>query len=115
MSLEEDVELDDEDLDDEDAPTGVLSFDELPDQVAELKKLVSNTENQIKGLVATLEESRAKKSRWAKENARRRHDYVPFLLCALKHMAKKGALVAAFDEAKAKTTSAENNSAEKAA
>ena len=41
-----------------------------------------------------------RRATYKKENARRRHDYVPFLLCALKHLARKGTLMPAYEAGK---------------
>lgn len=92
VSLGEDLELDDE-VDDDDAPEGVTAFEDLSDDVDELKKMATESESKISTLKTSIQSALDKKAQWKKENERRRHDYVPFLLAALKCLAKKGTLV----------------------
>merc|ERR1712203_306937 len=101
VSFGEDVELDDE-VDEDDASEGVKEIEDLPDDVAELKKIAEEALEKIKSLRDSIAEVSKKKASWKNENARRRHDYVPFLLCAMKHLAKNGKLVSAYNEGKAK-------------
>ncbi|CDJ57459.1 ubiquitin carboxyl-terminal hydrolase isozyme L5, putative [Eimeria maxima] len=46
-------------------------------------------------------QEQAKRAEWDRENARRRHDFTPFVLCALRHLARKGELVKAVRRATA--------------
>lgn len=116
VSMDEDVELEDEDLEDDDAPDGVLSFDELPDDVVQLKAMLKkDCEEKIASLSVQIKDSLEKKAKWRKENTRRRHDYVPFILCALKQLATQGALLPAYAAAKeAHKEAVEKAAAEKA-
>lgn len=99
VSFGEDIFLEDE-VEDDDAPDGVMTFEELPDDIAELKKIVADATDQIKAAQAKIAEHLQRRETWRKENQRRRHDYVPFILCALKHLAKKGKLKPAYDAGK---------------
>jgi len=113
VSFGEEVFLEDE-VDDDDEPDGVLTFEELPDDVAELKKLADDATAKIDKLSKDIADDLKKKAQWKKENTRRRHDYVPFLLCALKHLARKKALTAAFETGKTEAKAeAEKKLAEK--
>ncbi|CAD7926453.1 unnamed protein product [Amoebophrya sp. A120] len=100
VSFGEDIFLEDE-VDDDDAPDGVMTFEELPDDVDELKKLATDATSSIKTLEESIADSTKRKEQYRKENSRRRHDYVPFILCALKHLARKGSLMNAFQNGKA--------------
>lgn len=101
VSLDEEADLGEEELDDDDAPDGVLSFDELPDDVAKLKKMLEeDCIAKVKSLEASIKPGLDRREKWKKENLRRRHDYVPFILCCLEQLAKQGALLPAYAEAK---------------
>eukprot|EP00392_Amoebophrya_sp_AT5.2_P004259 g4267.t1 len=99
VSFGEDIFLQDE-VDDDDAPDGVLTFEELPDDVEELRKLANDASEQIDTLSKSIGDSTKRKEQYKRENTRRRHDYVPFLLCALKHLARKGTLMTAYNAGK---------------
>lgn len=99
VSFGEDIFLEDE-VEDDDAPDGVPTFEELPDDVPALKTLVDDATKKIKELEASISEQIGLRAKWRKENERRRHDYVPFILCALKHLAKKGTLLPAYQAGK---------------
>jgi len=58
-----------------------------------LQKISTESSATIDTLKGSIASALEKKAKWKKENERRRHDYVPFLLAALKHLAKKGTLV----------------------
>jgi len=51
---------------------------------------------------STLDTELEKKKRYEKENARRKHNYIPFILEMLKITAEKGDLSKYYDEAKSK-------------
>lgn len=96
-------ELSDE-LDDDDAPADIPSFDELSaKEVAELKAIVEKCTAAIAGLQPTVDAEQIRRAKWAKENARRRHDLVPLALAAMRHLAKKRQLMPAFERGKATT------------
>ena len=50
-----------------------------------------------------LELEEAKLERWRRENRRRKHNYVPFLVNLLKELAQKGQLLPLLDAAKERT------------
>lgn len=98
ISRGDDVELADE-VDDDDAPPGVPSFEELSEkEPEELRNIVKTCNSEIDRLKATVDSENQRRNQWKRENARRRHDFVPLALCALKHLAKKQKLVAAFNK-----------------
>lgn len=101
VSFGEELFLEDE-VDDDEAPDGVLTFEELPDDVDQLKKLVTDAASKIEKLTREIADHLKRRSQWKRENARRRHDYVPFLLCALKLLANKKALTPAYAAGKQK-------------
>ncbi|CAD7938319.1 unnamed protein product [Amoebophrya sp. A25] len=100
VSFGEDIFLSDE-VDDDEAPDGVLTFEELPDDVEELKKMTREATEKIASLESSIADALKRKEQYQRENTRRRHDYVPFLLCALKHLARKGKLMDAYTAGKA--------------
>ncbi|CBZ55950.1 hypothetical protein NCLIV_063760 [Neospora caninum Liverpool] len=92
ISSGKDIELDDE-VDDDAAPAGTPTIDELPDDIAALETVIQEAEDRKKLLKVQEEEELDKRARWKKENVRRRHDFVPFILSVIQHLAKKGELV----------------------
>ena len=67
-------ELSDE-LDDDEAPDDIPSFDELSGkEVAELKQIVEGCNAEISEMGKIVEAEKQRREKWAKENARRRHD-----------------------------------------
>lgn len=100
ISRGDDVELADE-VDDDEAPADVPSFEELSErEVPELREIVTKCNAEIESLRAVVEAEKARRNKWRRENARRRHDFVPLALCAMKHLAKKRKLVEAFTKGK---------------
>ncbi|CAJ1413196.1 unnamed protein product [Effrenium voratum] len=100
VSHEQEVELLDE-LDDDDAPEDVPSFEDLyAKQVPEIKGIVEDCTKKIAELSAVVEAEKKKREKWMKENSLRRADLVPLALCALRHLARKGQLVAALEKGK---------------
>jgi ubiquitin carboxyl-terminal hydrolase L5 len=65
-----------------------------------LNAMVTSATEDIESLKTKLAEPLKKKEGWRNENIRRRHDYVPFILTAMKHLAKKKKLVTAYEIAK---------------
>lgn len=98
ISHGDDVELTDE-VDDDEAPPGVPTFEDLSQKdPAELRTIVQKCNADIDRLRVTVETESSRRNQWKRENARRRHDFVPLALCALKHLAKKQKLVPAFNK-----------------
>jgi len=101
VSQGEEVTLEDE-VDDDEAPDDIPSFDDLTElPLEELKKMVENCSNEIAALEPIVEEETKRRAKWAKENALRRFDLVPLALCALRHLARKKELMPAFEKGKA--------------
>jgi len=100
VSHEEDVELLDE-VDDDDAPADIPSFEDLyAKQVPEIKAIVEECTKKIGELEKVVEAEQKKREKWMKENSLRQADLVPLALCALRHLARKGELVAAMEKGK---------------
>lgn len=98
ISQGEDVELADE-VDDDDAPPGVPTFEELSEKdKGELQNIVKQCNADIERLQATVDAENQRRTQWKRQNDRIRHDFVPLALCALKHLAKKQKLVPAFNK-----------------
>jgi len=103
VSRGEDVELADE-VDDDEAPEDIPSFEELYErEIPDLHVLVKACSSNISELNSVVEAEKQQRERWTKENARRRHDLVPFALCVMRHLARKRQLVPAFEKGKGAT------------
>jgi len=101
VSQGEEVTLEDE-VDDDEAPAEIPTFDDLSArEIPELKKMVEVCTNKITNLEAVAEAEKVVRAKWAKENARRKFDLVPLALCAMRHLARKKELLAAFEKVKA--------------
>jgi len=101
VSRGEDVELADE-VDDDDAPADIPTFEELePKDISEVKDIVAKCTAKIDEISKQIEGERKKRQKWEAENALRRSDLVPLALCAMRHLARKGQLVAAMEKGKA--------------
>eukprot|EP00808_Paulinella_micropora_P019029 g25245.t1 len=61
-------------------------------------------EAQIADVKSRLEQEADKRKKWAIENVRRKHNYVPFIFALLKQLAKSGKLPALIEESKKKKT-----------
>lgn len=101
VSLDEDVEFDDE-VDDDTCPPFVPSLEDLPEDLEALQQQLGETEAKLTASKTALATENTKAARWSAENRRRKTDFTPFVLCALKHLAKKGKLVPAFENGKSK-------------
>ncbi|KAF8820304.1 ubiquitin carboxyl-terminal hydrolase, family 1 protein [Cardiosporidium cionae] len=108
LSFGEDLDLEDE-VDDSAAPVGTLSIEELSDDIPTLYRIKEDAASTLVELRKNEESVLQKKKRWHKENAFRRHDFVPFLLCALRHLGRHKLLKASYTEAKEKTRQAAAN------
>lgn len=54
---------------------------------------------EIMNVKTKLDDELARRERDRQENIRRRHNYVPFIMCLLKHLSKKGKLAQLVDSA----------------
>eukprot|EP00920_Eleutheroschizon_duboscqi_P025684 GHVT01063462.1.p1 GENE.GHVT01063462.1~~GHVT01063462.1.p1 ORF type:complete len:383 (+),score=116.58 GHVT01063462.1:188-1336(+) len=99
VSFGTDEELDGE-LDDDEAPEETPSLEDLPDKQEELSNVVAAASALISDLQIAESSEAEQRERWRKENARRRHDFVPFVLCALRHLARRRELVPALTQGK---------------
>mmetsp|Transcript_92127 Transcript_92127/g.246268 ORF Transcript_92127/g.246268 Transcript_92127/m.246268 type:complete len:369 (-) Transcript_92127:58-1164(-) len=98
VSVGEDLELDD-DLDEDDCPASVPAFEDLAEDAKLLQQALQEQTDKIAMLKSAKEQELQKREKWRMENARRRHDFVPFVLCAMKHLARKGKLTGAYARA----------------
>merc|ERR1712146_665552 len=97
----EEVTLEDE-VDDGEAPADIPTFEDLSArEIPELKKMVETCTKEIDDLTPVVDAEKARRAKWAKENARRRFDLVPLALCAMRHLARKKELLKAFEVGKA--------------
>jgi len=101
VSQGEEVTLDDE-VDDDEAPAEVPSFDDLMEKgIDELKKMVETCGAEIDKAQVVVDAERKRREKWNKENALRRFDLVPLALAAMRNLARKKELLAAFEKGKA--------------
>ncbi|KAF4697022.1 hypothetical protein FOZ60_013373 [Perkinsus olseni] len=73
----------------------------LRKQIDELTKAMGESSDDVVELKAQLENEENTRAKWKTENERRRHDYTPFILTALRLLAEKGQLMEAFKKGKA--------------
>eukprot|EP00932_Pfiesteria_piscicida_P008626 SRR837773.19115.p1 GENE.SRR837773.19115~~SRR837773.19115.p1 ORF type:complete len:383 (-),score=151.41 SRR837773.19115:4-1122(-) len=100
VSRGEDVELADE-IDDDDAPADIPSFEDLSvKEAAELRSIVEKCTATIDSLTNQIAGEKKKREKWERENSLRRSDLVPLVLCAMRHLARKGLLVPAMEKGK---------------
>jgi ubiquitin carboxyl-terminal hydrolase L5 len=101
VSQGEEVMLEDE-VDDDEAPDDIPTFEDLSARdITELKKMVETCSKEITEYSAIVDSEKARRAKWDKENARRRFDLVPLALCAMRHLARKKELMAAYEKGKA--------------
>ncbi|KAH8739643.1 hypothetical protein FG386_001200 [Cryptosporidium ryanae] len=65
---------------------------EIPDGVGEIKNEINNISLEINDKLSILNSERRIRNEWRRENERRRHDFLPFILTLIKHASKKGLL-----------------------
>jgi ubiquitin carboxyl-terminal hydrolase L5 len=91
-----------DEVDDDDAPDDIPSFEDLSArEVPEVRKVVANCTSMIDELTAVIKAEEKKRDTWKRENALRRTDLVPVVLCAMRHLARKGQLMPALEKGKA--------------
>ena len=97
MSHGEDVEMDDDD----DQVDGSLdgSMDLTGKGVAELRASLAAIKTRVFELRQVLAEEDDKAARYAKENARRRHNFIPFVMHLLQGLAKRDKLAPLIESA----------------
>ncbi|KAF7457661.1 ubiquitin C-terminal hydrolase [Cryptosporidium felis] len=95
LSLNEEFSTDEEDFSEEE-----LELDELeaflasvPDNPDEIKQEISKIRQEISINLSLIQNEKLNRQVWKKENERRRHDFLPFVLTLLRHASKKGLLV----------------------
>jgi ubiquitin carboxyl-terminal hydrolase L5 len=78
----------------------------VDDQRADLRRQIEQlhasnpTDPLVRELESRVDEIEFRRSRWARENQRRRHDFIPLALACLEVLAEKGKLVHVFNEAR---------------
>lgn len=97
LSFGADVSIDEE-LNEE-APNNVPTMEELPNDLTKLNELIEECAVAMSALEAMLFQENEKHKAWDDENARRRHDWVPFIINTLELLAKRGELMPAYTSA----------------
>ncbi|KAF4664156.1 hypothetical protein FOL47_005270 [Perkinsus chesapeaki] len=72
----------------------------LQKQIDDISKAMGESSEAVVELKSQLANEESIRAKWKTENERRRHDYTPFLLTALRLLAEKGQLVDAFRKGK---------------
>ena len=108
LSHGQDVEREDEEADDDLGLEG--SMDLEGKTVAQLRECVASCKSQRYELRQALADEEEKAGRYAKENARRRHNFIPLIMQLLQGLAKRGKLeplvASATERAKARAEAA---------
>lgn len=89
----------------EDVEENIVDFDEsyfdtLPNEVEELKQVLRRKEEEMKTTELELAEEEELHEKWKKENARRKHNYIPLILELLDVLADRGELLGLLQAAK---------------
>lgn len=89
----------------EDVEENIVDFDEsyfdtLPNEVEELKQVLRRKEEEMKTTELELAEEEELHEKWKKENARRKHNYIPLILELLDVLADRGELLGLLQTAK---------------
>merc|ERR1712107_961056 len=80
---------------------GIPTFEDLEARdVKDLEELVAKCTSDIEELNKDVAKENQKRAKWTKENNLRKHDMVPLALCALRHLARKGEFMPAFEKGK---------------
>lgn len=77
-------------------------FNALPDDVGQLQAEIFNKQDQAKHQQGIVEHETYKNAKWKEENARRKHNYIPFILALLEKLAEKNQLLPLLEQAKKK-------------
>ncbi|KNC50158.1 uncharacterized protein AMSG_11962 [Thecamonas trahens ATCC 50062] len=80
-------------ISDPDAPSLVNGGEPLPADLAGLRALAASLPDEITILINKIQAEKAKYAAWQLDNIRRKHNYVPFIVAMLKHLARKGELI----------------------
>jgi len=70
------------------------------DQSPEITSSLSAAEEQIANYTSLLSQEEEKRQKYISENARRRHNYLPFIMELLRALAKKGELMPLAEKAR---------------
>ncbi len=103
-----------------DSAAGAASSSDLGDfevgaDAATRSQQVEQLQAEKEELARQLEQDDEKRAAWAKENARRQHNYVPLAVALFSAMAQKGTLVTQYEKAKEKRDEAILRAAERRA
>ncbi len=85
--------------------------------ITELFSTISKAANDSVGmeeLLLRVRQEEQRRAQWRKENIRRRHNYLPFIVELLKGLAQEGQLVKVYEAAKEKAAKREQKKNEKA-
>jgi ubiquitin carboxyl-terminal hydrolase L5 len=79
-------------------------FASLPDSAEQLREELYSLKEETLQLEQLVEQETTKHGKWREENARRKHNYIPFILSLLERLAYDGRLQPLIDQAKKRKT-----------
>ena len=79
-----------------------MAVDNLPNSADDLKSLQFQLQEERSSLVGTLSMEQAKRQRYAKENERRKHNFIPLIVNLLTVLAERKSLLPLVDKSKVK-------------
>lgn len=94
LSLGGELNLDSEDLSDVEIEPDELEslLSSIPDDLDLIQVEISKITQEISENLSVIQSEKHNREIWMKENERRRHDFLPFVLTLLRHASKKGLL-----------------------
>ncbi|KAL5370357.1 ubiquitin C-terminal hydrolase [Cryptosporidium parvum] len=95
LSLGGDLSTDLESLSEEEIESDELDsiLSSIPNDIALIQKEITKITHEISENLSIIQNEKYNREIWKKENERRRHDFLPFVLTLLRHASKKGLLM----------------------
>ncbi|KAJ1614607.1 ubiquitin C-terminal hydrolase [Cryptosporidium canis] len=95
LSIGGELNIDSESLSDDEVESDELEalISSIPDDINLLQTEIARITQEIRENLSIIQNEKYTRDIWKKENERRRHDFLPFLLTLLRHASKKGLLM----------------------
>ncbi|KAJ1610617.1 ubiquitin C-terminal hydrolase [Cryptosporidium canis] len=95
LSIGGELNIDSESLSDDEVESDDLEalMSSIPDDINLLQTEIARITQEIRENLSIIQNEKYTRDIWKKENERRRHDFLPFLLTLLRHASKKGLLM----------------------